>query len=138
MGKERYAVLPGLITAALLLAAGYASPGQSEEQSKSRLTGEEIKEKIIGNSVSGPTKDGPYTVHFPGYGQVQGVRSSNYKDRGTWRVQDDLMCIRWDNWWGNAERCWDVFLTGNTVTWIRPDGSFSDSAELVEGNPAGL
>ena len=102
MNERVYIFFRGWITAALFVAVGCAPTVQGEQKPQSPLTGEEIKQRILGNSVSGTTRDGPYTVHFPDYGEVLGVRSFNYKDRGTWQVKGDQMCIHWDNWWGNA------------------------------------
>lgn len=138
MSERVYIFFRGWITAALFVAVGCAPTVQGEQKPQSPLTGEEIKQRVLGNSVSGTTRDGPYTVYFPDYGEVLGVRSFNYKDRGTWQVKGDMMCIHWDNWWGNVERCWDIFLKGRKITWIQPNGGSSDSAKLVNGNPAGL
>jgi hypothetical protein len=75
-------------------------------------------------------------MYAPAYGEIRGLRGFNYQDRGTWRVtEDDQVCVKWNKWWATVERCWKVFVEGDEVTWVKPDGSFSDGARLVKGNP---
>ena len=103
------------------------------------LSGTEIKTLLEGNSVKGMTSGAvPLTVYFPEYGEMRGVHSFNYKDRGTWRVTDDAFCGQWENWWGTKERCWQILGQGPSVSWVRPDGTGADDVEVVKGNPGGL
>jgi len=118
------------------LAACASSPGMSG--SAVPLTGDEIRGLLVGNSIIGKNWDGPYTVYFPTYGEMRGLRSSHYKDQGTWYVVEDAICGEWENWWGSVERCWGIYLEGDTITWLRPDSDAPDVAEIVEGNPAFL
>jgi hypothetical protein len=102
------------------------------------LTAEEMKTVLLGNSIVGDNWDGPYTVYFPAYGEMRGLRAAHYKDVGTWRADDDTICATWDNWWGGVERCWGIYLDGNTVSWLRPASDAPEQAKVVEGNPYGL
>lgn len=99
------------------------------------LPGGQVKEILVGNSLTGDTSDGPYTFYFPAYGEIRGLRSNRYRDNGVWRVTEDKVCGRWENWHGNVERCWHVYRDGDSVSWMRPDGSGMEQLELVEGNP---
>ena len=103
------------------------------------LSGEEIRSLIIGNSITGtPQSQGPFTMYVPAEGEMRGLRGHNYRDSGTWRVTENEICVKWRKWWAAAERCWQVFVDGDKVSWIRADGRLSDSARLVKGNPEEL
>ena len=103
------------------------------------LSGPEIKVLLEGNSVQGMTSGAvPLTVYFPEYGEMRGVHSFNYKDKGTWRVTGDAFCGQWANWWGTQERCWQILIQGQLMSWVRPDGTGADEVEVVDGNPGGL
>jgi hypothetical protein len=103
------------------------------------LAGEEIQALLLGNTVESDSPEAPYAIHFPDGALMLGERSNNYRDRGTWRVTEGQICARFDNWWGNVERCWQVLRAGDTVTWVDPYGEVGDAdARVVPGNPAGL
>ena len=128
--------LLGSLVSAMLLAGCASSGGYSS--SSEPLTGPEIEAVLTGNSISGEQWDGPFTVYFPTYGKMLGVRSTHYRDSGTWRVEEESLCAKWDDWWGGVENCWSVYLDGTTINWRRPDSDTTANAELREGNPAGL
>jgi len=120
-----------------LTVAGCASSG-SIHSGEAPLNAAEMKKVLVGNSIVGENWDGPFTVYFPVYGEMRGLRASHYKDIGTWRTEPDAICGTWDNWWGSVERCWGVYLDGGTVSWLRPDSDTPQQAKVVEGNPYGL
>ena len=121
----------------MVLLSGCVSGG-GLSSSAELLSGEEIVAVLTGNSISGDNWDGPFTVYFPEYGKMVGVRATHYRDAGTWRVEQEALCAKWEDWWGGVERCWGIYLDGTTVTWRRPDGDRLENARLREGNPAGL
>ena len=52
---------------------------------------------------------------------------------------EDTYCRRWLERWGNHERqCWRIYRSGDTITWVDPDGSISTQTTLVVGNAKGL
>jgi hypothetical protein len=132
---HRAALVVGL--AGALAVSGCSSSGSVKNEG-APLNAEEIKTVLVGNSVVGENWDGPFTVYFPIYGIMRGVRAGHYKDMGTWRTEADSICGTWENWWGSMERCWGISLDGETVSWLRPDSDTSEKAKLVEGNPYGL
>ena len=69
---------------------------------------------------------------------MHGVRSNNYRDSGTWRVEDDTVCGTWDNWYGTLSSCWQVFQSKDQLTLKRPNDAESFRATLVAGNVAQL
>lgn len=131
----RRASMVALAGAVLLAGCGGSTP---VERGEAPLNAEELKTVLVGNSIVGDNWDGPFTVYFPVYGEMRGLRANHYKDVGTWRAEEDAICGSWDNWWGSVERCWGVYLDGDTVSWLRPDSDTPEQAKLVEGNPYGL
>jgi len=130
--------------AAALMLAGCQGPYLTEqafyEDAPPRaLGGEEIRAALVGNSVVSDAPDGPFRVYFPDEEQILGQHSRHYRDSGRWRVTEEGMCARWENWWGNVERCWQVMLDGETVTWLDPYGeATAGEVSIVPGNVAGL
>lgn len=132
---HRIGKIAWLGTALILASCGGSGPIDSGE---APLNAEEMKTVLVGNSVVGDDWDGPFTVYFPVYGEMRGLRASHYKDIGTWSANEDAICGTWDNWWGSVERCWGIYLDGDTVSWLRPDSETPQRAKIVEGNPYGL
>ena len=123
---------------AVLIISGCGGGDGPIQSGEAPLNAEEMKTVLIGNSVVGDDWDGPFTVYFPVYGEMRGIRASHYKDIGSWRAEEDAVCGTWDNWWGSVERCWGIYLDGDSVSWLRPDSDTPQQAKVVEGNPAGL
>ena len=121
----------------VLTVVGCVSSG-SIHSGDAPLNAAEMKKVLVGNSIAGENWDGPFAVYFPVYGEMRGRRASHYKDVGTWNAEADAICGTWDNWWGSVERCWGVYLDGDTVSWLRPDADTPLQAKVVEGNPYGL
>ena len=130
--------------AMVLVLAGCQGPYLTEEKyyvdpPPAPLTGKEIEAAVTGNSVVSDAPTGPFVVYFLDTGEILGRQSNHYLDRGRWRVTETELCVRWDNWWSNSERCWQVTRTGETVTWQAPYAQASgESARMVAGNWAGL
>lgn len=129
------ALIASLACALILSGCGGSNPIGSGD---APLDADELKTVLVGNSVVGDNWDGPYTVYFPVYGEMRGLRASHYTDIGSWRANDDGICATWDNWWGAVERCWGIYLDGDSVSWLRPDSDTPEQASVVEGNPSGL
>jgi hypothetical protein len=132
---HRIALIASLAASLILTACGGGGPIARGE---APLNAEEMKQALVGNSVVGANWDGPFVVYFPVYGEIRGLRAAHYKDVGTWRGEEDAFCADWDNWWGSVERCWGIYLEGDTISWIRADSDTPTEAEIVEGNPYGL
>ena len=132
--------LPLLLAVAVVLAGCdmpllRAPPPPLGEQ----LTGERIGAALLGNSlVTAEDEVPPLVLFFGPDGDLRGLRSNNYKDRGTWSVEDDSVCGAWNNWYGTMSRCWHVYRAGNRFTLKRQDGSTSVVATFKAGDVAGL
>lgn len=132
---HRIAMIAILAGALALAGCGSSSPIDSGE---APLNTEEMKTVLVGNSIVGDDWDGPFTVYFPVYGEMRGLRASHYKDIGSWTAGEDSICATWDNWWGSVEQCFGIYLDGDSVSWLRPDSDRPAQAKVVEGNPYGL
>jgi len=132
---HRVALMAGLAFTLVLSGCGSSGPIESGQ---APLNAGEMKTVLVGNSVVGDNWDGPFVVYFPVYGEMRGLRASHYKDIGSWKAEEDAICGTWDNWWGSVERCWGIYLDGNSVSWLRPDSDIPQRVKLVEGNPYGL
>ena len=124
------------LAAALIISGCGGSPSIPKDAAP--LNADEIIAVLVGNSITGDNWDGPYVVYFPVYGEVRGLRSSHYKDIGTWRAETDSICATWDNWWGSVERCWGLYIDGDTITWPNVYAETPGTSKIVEGNPYGL
>lgn len=131
----RIASIAALAGALVLASCGGSSP---IDRGEAPLNADEMKTVLVGNSIVGEDWDGPFTVYFPVYGEMRGLRASHYKDIGTWQAEEDSICATWDNWWGSVERCFGIYLDGDNVSWLRPDSDTPARAKVVEGNPYGL
>lgn len=132
---HRIVIMASLAAALILSGCGGGGVTRTGE---GPLGAEEIKKALVGNSIVGDNWDGPYAVYFPVYGELRGLRSSHYKDVGTWRSEEDSICATWDNWWGSVERCWGLYIDGDTITWPSADSDTPGRSTILEGNPYGL
>jgi len=132
---HRIALMASFAAALILSGCGGADPVQHGD---APLNAEEMKSVLVGNTITGDDWDGPFAVYFPVYGEMRGLRASHYKDIGTWRVEEAALCATWDNWWGALEKCWGVYLDGDTVSWLRADSDRPQQSKVLEGNSHGL
>jgi len=124
--------------AAVLMISACGGSSSTATSGAGPLSADEITASLVGNSITGDNWDGPYVVYFPVYGEMRGLRSSHYKDIGSWRAEVDSICATWDNWWGSVERCWGLYIDGDTITWPNVYAETPGTSKIVEGNPYGL
>jgi len=110
-------------------------------EGKKPLTGDEIKAKLIGNSVTGVSVNAgvSFTVYYPVYGEIRGEAGpwGIFTDEGIWAIKDGLYCVTW-NKWSDEELCFSVYLDGDFISWVKPGGILLSIDTFVSGNPAGL
>lgn len=93
-----------------------ASPALAQEP----LDAAAIEAAMAGATTSGINAYGnPYTVRFRTGGAIEGVAGVNdeYVDSGTWWLQDDSLCRRWNAWLDGATNCFAVAIGGGRITW---------------------
>ena len=104
-----------------------------------RVTGDQLCPTLSGNSlVTREDQVPPLVIYFGEDGDLHGLRANNYRDTGTWSVDNDTVCGEWDNWYGTMSRCWEVYRSGNRLTFKRPDSGTVVAATLTPGDVGGL
>ena len=128
------------ITSALLpaLAAAGLFAVQAQADSMPMTTGE-MQAAVIGNSITGQTEDGDsFTEYYAPDGSIHGVSKKNGAYRGVWHFrQDQVMCFKYGD--GPFDGgCVHLALDGDTLAFIRIDGTTEPSVRLIKGNPNDL
>lgn len=104
-----------------------------------QLAGDQITAMLSGNSlIKDVEQSPPLVLYFADNGELRGIRSNHYQDRGTWRVENDLVCGDWNNWYGTLASCWFVHRSDNRVTLTNQRATDRLRATLATGNVADL
>jgi hypothetical protein len=104
-----------------------------------QLTGEQINLALSGNSlVQDEAQPPPLVLFFAENGELRGIRSNHYQDRGSWRVENDRVCGKWNNWHGTLASCWAVYRSGNRLSLTGERSTDVLFASLAVGNVADL
>lgn len=85
------------------------------------LDAAQIEAVIPGAATSGINAFGnPYTVRFLEDGRIEGVAGSGdeYRDGGTWWLEGDALCRRWEVWLEGRTNCFSVTIEDGTITWL--------------------
>jgi dienelactone hydrolase len=112
------------------LGAGPAPPpsGQSVGEGGLRLDASSLEAALVGSTTEGINAYGnPYTVHILADGKTTGVAGHNneYVDDGTWWVEGDMYCRRWNQWLEGATGCFNAVIEGDKIRWLNADGSLA-------------
>ncbi len=130
LGRARFPRIGSTLaigTVGLLLA--FAAPARAEEP----LTGAAAWDRIVGNTLTGTTPDGPYAEIFRADGSFT-IVDNDGKGAGRWSLRDGRLCTQADE---EEEECRSLSVLGQT-------GALTDEAgnryafEIVPGNPKGL
>ncbi|MGI3902589.1 MAG: hypothetical protein ACRYGP_32705 [Janthinobacterium lividum] len=128
-GRRRGRIgIPLTIGAAGLLLT-FVCPADAEEP----LTGAAAWERIVGNTVSGTTPDGPYAELLRADGSFT-IVDNDGKGAGRWTLRDGKLCTQADD---EEEECRSLSVLGKDGTFIDEAGS-RYAFEIVPGNPKGL
>jgi hypothetical protein len=128
--------------AAVLLsatAAGVWATQSALAQSATTLTAQEIRDQLIGNTISGVEDGESYVEYLRKDGAISG-QSGSEKYSGLWRIGDDQICFFYKEDGKSASKSenWDctfVVIHGDKVIW---QGTDDPDATLLAGNPNGL
>lgn len=125
-------ILPGVAILAIL--AIPAARAEEAPPPAAGLTGAEAWSRLVGNTVSGRTPDGPYSEFFASNGSLT-IVDGDGKAGGHWALRDGRLCTQVDG--EDDEECRDITVAG-------PAGAFVDAAgsrypfEILPGNAKGL
>ena len=106
-----------------------ASPASAMAE---RLSGPEIRDWLLGNTVVGAWAGTPYRQLFRTDGTTAYKADGTALDEGRWWVTEAEYC----SWWqGSGEACYQVLRDGDDLIW-RTKGVFKRSctAEVVTGD----
>lgn len=118
--------------AILAIALVVLSMPASAAEIEGKLTGEEIKAKVVGNTFTGTSAKGfRYTEYLSPNGRIKGGEYFGY-----WSIRDDKLCLDYDPT-NDSDGCWAVALVGDTLSWLE-DGKVLSTSKLLQGNPKGL
>lgn len=122
-----------------VLAACQTTNDELAQAGFERMTGEEIRASLVGNTLQGKDDGGTYAIHYPAYGSMRIAYDavSGMRDEGTWRVTADQYCRQWKTIAKGTERCVSMHRKGNRIHWVQ-NGRVTDESNLVPGNPNSL
>ena len=102
--------------------------GEDAPESGTKLDASNIEQALAGSTTKGVNDFGnPYTVQIWENGQTTGVagHDDEFEDVGSWWIEDDMYCRRWDVWLDNATGCFHVVIDGDAIRWLNSDGSLA-------------
>lgn len=104
-----------------------------------RLSATDIAATLSNNTAQGVSSNGrAYAAYFSPDGRER-FREGAFTDVGSWRVlPDGQFCSTLVQVSANAEQCYVMYRSGNTITYQRPDGVTIGTVTVVPGNPQGL
>ena len=133
-----------------LLAGCQQGPSEEQmaKQGKDPLSGPEIRELMVGNTmyVTGTSSGTPFEwagMYMEG-GSASGRAwwsGGQEEGQGSWRIKGNLWCTEWDvEEWGNGgENCHKLYKDGNQVTYVVVDGPGDNgTAKIKQGDPHDL
>jgi hypothetical protein len=85
-----------------------------------KLTGDQIKAAVPGNTLHAKSVDGDFVAYFAADGTAR-INTGVNSDTGTYHITPDALCITWAHWQGGVEHCDAVFSNGGTYTLVRPN-----------------
>jgi hypothetical protein len=100
------------------------------------LTTQEITELLSGNSFKGEALDS-FTIYFSPDFKTIG-REGGSSDTGTWKAENDEMCVIWKKWVKGNELCWKLRRDGNKIYREASKNSHDNVVIWYEGNVDGL
>jgi ketosteroid isomerase-like protein len=107
------------------------------------MTETEILEIVSGNTTIGTFSDRPlsYAVYVEPNGRLIGRISDGNSEKielGSWRVDNNMLCGRWDNLKDGEENCFTYHRIGSNVHAYNSDGSLDRIQFFVDGDPYNL
>ena len=119
--------LPALLTALVIVGP---QPALGEER---KLSGQQIREALTGNTVSGEWGGTPYKSYFRPDGLTVYKPKDRPEESGRWRVdeENDQYC----SWWARTGwSCYNVYRDGKTIIWEIPGDDTRYPSLLLGGN----
>ena len=108
---------------------------KASSAAETAMSGEEIKEAVVGNALTGGYAARPYTFYFEPTGALIGTAPNH----GRWRLEGDVYCHIWTEFFGGVERCYRWFGTadGYHLKNVDPYRYWDITGKIVPGRPPG-
>ncbi len=93
-----------------------------------------LENALAGSTTMGVNSYGnPYTVRILADGTTTGVAGHNdeFVDSGSWWIENDMYCRRWNTWLDGATGCFHVVIEGDKVRWLNADGSLAREEDYI-------
>jgi hypothetical protein len=132
----------GLSAAVLSGCAGATAEQKAAAASAQRLSGPEVSQLLVGNSMTGKAKGGEqWTEYYDTSGHIAGLwtdSSGTDKYVGTWRVDGDKKCVDYEG--TEHDGCYGLARTNDVVYHYNTDGTTDADrpAALIIGKAPGL
>ncbi len=116
-----------MLRTSLLVTAGLVACGSALAESQ-QLSGDALKEMVVGKTVVLNTPMGGIPISYSGNGTMTGrakdmrLYTGRERDQGIWWVNADQICQKWDTWLDGRSYCFKLRLEGRVVHWRRNDG----------------
>ncbi len=121
----------GLMSGVALAEQDYVVP-----EGVTLMTEDEIRSKIIGNTLTGTDYGKKWWEFYVPDGKIKGLWDRE-RYRGKWSLDGPVMCFDYAG--TGYDGCWTMSLDGNTVHYYKPTGELDDPPdELLPGNTKGL
>lgn len=115
-------------------ATGLGPDPRIEKAPGRRLAKGDLEDLLSGAKLSGQRKDGkPWELTLSGDGSLSGVAGHGKEDSdsGSWRLQGDRYCRKWQRWAGRRERCYDIVAEGTELRAYDTTGTLNWSGKLL-------
>ena len=136
----KFIILVALVGCNSFILSRFAYADDYLFEGRNPLTDDEIKAKLISNSVTGnsPNEGVSFTVYYPAYGELKGAAGpwDIFTDEGTWSVKNGVYCATWDSWSDNEQLCFRVYAIDDSIAWVNLNGTLYSKDTFVIGNPA--
>ncbi|HEY7689047.1 MAG TPA: hypothetical protein VH835_10155 [Dongiaceae bacterium] len=97
-----------------------------------KLTGDQIRSLVTGNTVQGSMEaSGGYTEFYAEDGTIKGKDNTGANYQGAWSIDGDNMCFQYGD---DPIACWQVAKEGDQIQWVK-DGKIDGTGTLMQGNP---
>ena len=122
-----------LALAALALALATATAGRADDAPPPLLMGDAAWARLLGNTATGTTSDGPFSEFFAADGTLT-IVDNDGKAGGHWALRDGKLCTQVED---EDEECRALEVTGAAGAFIDDAGSRYPFS-ILPGNPKAL
>ncbi len=112
-------------------------PPTRSAQTGNALNGDELRELVTGNTISGQHDNGmPYSEYHSPDGRIFGHNNFDPVKDGCWQVRGDSVCYSYESGQAPGLFCWRFFkMADGNYRILLPRTGTSGSAIVAKGNP---